>query len=177
MGNRGALTRGGEVRRPWQVRRWIACRLSYQGWRAPAFGTDGRWTPLFFLDEAVALAAGHRPCALCRRADFDRWKAGWETAVGSWAGVDAADRVLHDDRVDGRTQRTHTRPWTSVPVGAFVRLVDGRPARVDADRLRPWTPTPAGYGRPVDRPARGLATVLTPRSAVEVIGAGYTPSG
>ncbi len=167
MGNRGALTRGGELARPWQVRRWICCVLEYKGWRAPAYGTDGRWTPLFFLDESVALAAGHRPCALCRRADYDRWCRAW----GSRVGADAMDRVLHADRLDGRTQRRHRRSWPSLPDRAFVLLDDSRPARVDPDRVTPWTPT--GWADAVDRPGTGDAVVLTPTRTADVLLAGY----
>jgi hypothetical protein len=173
MGNRGALTRGGAPARQWQVRRWITCRLRFRGWRAPEYGTDGRYTPLFFLDEAVALAAGHRPCAECRHDDFVRWRSAWVDAVGPWTGVDDADRRMHADRLDGRAQRTHRRPWRDLPPGSFVRLDDDRPARVEADRLRPWVAGPAGYGPPVERPGTGDATVLTPSCTVEVLRAGY----
>jgi hypothetical protein len=168
MGNRGALCRGGDLARPWQVRRWICCVLEFKGWRAPAFGTDGRWTPLFFLDEAVALAAGHRPCALCRRDDYRRWCASWTAGEPS---ADAMDRILHRDRLDGRAQRTHRRPWRSLPDRTFVRLDDGRAARFEADRLVPWSA--AGYGPAVARPARGEAVVLTPSATVDVLLGGY----
>jgi hypothetical protein len=172
MGNRGRLSRGGEVVRPWDGRRWITCALSYKGWRAPAYGTDGRWTPLFFLDEAVALAAGHRPCALCRRRDFDRFVDAWVSAHGGpRPRVDAIDRVLHADRLDGRVQRRHPRPWSALPDTTFVLLDDGRPALVDADALVPWTVD--GYVEPVARPADGDATVLTPSCTVDVLAAGY----
>jgi hypothetical protein len=171
MGNRGALTRRGELARPWQVRRWITCVLEFRGWRAPAFGTDGRWTPLFFLDEAVALAAGHRPCALCRRADYDRWCAAWARSGPGEARAHAMDLVLHADRVDGRAQRRHRRSWRSLPDRAFVLLGDGRPARVDGARLVPWSVD--GYQDAVDRPSRGDAVVLTPSRTVEVLVAGF----
>jgi hypothetical protein len=177
MGNRGALTRGGEPVRPWQVRRWITCRLEFRGWRAPEYGTDGRYTPLFFLDEAVALAAGHRPCAECRHDDFVRWRDAWGSAVAPWTGVDDADRRMHADRLDGRVQRTHRRSWRELPAGTFVRLDDGRPARVDPDRLSPWVAGPAGYEAPVARPATDDASVLTPSSTVDVLLAGYHLSG
>jgi hypothetical protein len=173
MGNRGALTKGGEAARQWQVRRWITCRLEFRGWRAPAYGTDNRYTPLFFLDEAVALAAGHRPCAECRHADFVRWRDAWADVVGPWTGVDDADRRMHADRLDGGVQRTHRRPWRELPAGSFAALDDGRPARVEPDRLLPWVAGPAGYDAPVARPASGDATVLTPSCTVDVLLAGY----
>jgi hypothetical protein len=174
MGNRGSIHRGHAIVRPWQVRRWITCALSYKGWSAPMW-EKGRWTPLFFWDEAVALAAGHRPCALCRHADHVRWLDAWEAAFGDRPRVDPMDRRLHDARVvgDGRAQRHHTRSWAGLPVGAFV-VVDGDvPAVVLADRLVPWSA--AGYGPPRPRPARGRATVLTPAPTMEVLAHGYAP--
>lgn len=79
MGNRGSLHQDRTIVRRWQVRRWITCLLEFKGWVAPKW-EPGRWTPLFFWDEAVALAAGHRPCALCRRGDFDAWLDAWVSA-------------------------------------------------------------------------------------------------
>src|SRR5436309_3151601 len=114
MGNRGCLHRGDDIVRPWNGKRWITCALEFRGWVAPKW-EPGRWTALFFRDEAVAFAAGHRPCALCRRADYVRYCA----AVGM-AGADRIDARLHDDRLDGRRQRLHTRLWRDVPIGAFV---------------------------------------------------------
>jgi hypothetical protein len=169
MGNRGVLHRGYEIVRPWQTKRWIACALSYRGWVAPKWA-PGRWTALFFLDEAVALAAGHRPCALCRHADYVRWQHAWAEAVGGSTRADAMDARLHGDRVDGRAQRTHRRSWSSLPTGAFVRTDDG-PARVTPDALFPWFA--GGYGEPRRRPTRGDATVLTPSCTVDVLLVGY----
>jgi hypothetical protein len=178
MGNRGAISRVPyEIARPWQVRRWITCVLEHKGWVAPKW-VPGRWTALFFWDEAVALAAGHRPCALCRRADYERWRDAWQAAfpAGGRPGADAMDLRLHADRLDGRRQRRHTRPWPELPDGTFVAPADGAdvPALVLADRLLPWSE--AGYGVPAQRPAGGDATVLTPRVTVELIAHGYTPA-
>ena len=139
----------------------------------------GRWTPLFFWDEAVALAAGHRPCALCRRADFNAWLDGWQSAFGERPKVDPMDRRLHTDRRDGKVQRRHARGWADVPVGAFV-VIDAPdsggeavPGLVLRDRLVPWSPR--GYGPAVERPRRGDATVLTPRASTDVLSHGYRP--
>jgi len=172
MGNRGSIHRGvGDIARPWQVRRWITCQLEYKGWVAPKW-EPGRWTPLFFWDEAVALAAGHRPCALCRHPDFTRWVDAWEKAFGERSKVDPMDRRLHDDRIDGRVQRRHREPWASLPEGAFAVLADG-PVLVLADQVVPWST--AGYGAVAERPAGGEATLLTPAATVEVLRHGYRP--
>ena len=182
LGNRGSIHREpGLIARPWQVRRWITCRLEYKGWVAPKW-EPGRWTPLFFWDEAVALAAGHRPCALCRRPDFDRWCDAWAAAFGTRERVDPMDRHLHTDRVEPTWrrgsegqgwQRRHGRAWGEVPVGAFVE-VDGGSALVLDDRVVPWSA--AGYGPAGDRPTRGTATVLTPACTVEVLRHGFEPA-
>lgn len=186
LGNRGSIHRAPrELARAWQVRRWITCALAYKGWRAPMW-EPRRWTPLFFWDEAVALAAGHRPCALCRHADYVAWQDGWQAATGVRSGADDMDRRLHADRLDGRTQRTHARSWRDLPDGSFVALATDpaapaaaapvpTPALVLADRLVPWLPVAAGYGPPVERPTRGDATVLSPSVTVDVLAAGYVP--
>jgi hypothetical protein len=171
LGNRGSIHRGHDIVRPWQVRRWITCVLSYKDWRAPLW-EPRRWTPLFFWDEAVALAAGHRPCALCRHGDFVRWTDAWEAAHGERPRVDPMDRRLHDERVDRRTKRTHELAWSSLPGGAFT-VVDGAPALVLEDRLVPWSPAADAYGPPLPRPRRGTATVLTPPATVAVLASGY----
>jgi hypothetical protein len=172
MGNRGSIHRGRAIVRPWQVRRWITCVLEFKGWLAPKW-EQGRWTPLFFWDEAVALAAGHRPCALCRRGDFNRWMDGWESAFDQRPRVDPMDRRLHGERVKGRRQRRHVMAWRDMPEGSFV-VVREVPALVMGDRLVPWSPK--GYGAPVNRPGGGDAVVLTPPSAVAVLGHGYRPA-
>ena len=171
MGNRGSIHRGRAIVRPWQVRRWITCVLTYKDWVAPRW-EPGRWTPLFFWDEAVALAAGHRPCALCRHPDHVRWLDAWEAAFGERPRVDAVDRRLHDERVTGRDKRVHRGRWSDLPSGAFA-VVDGAAALVLDDRLVPWSPR--GYGEPLPRPARGPATVLTPPATTAVLRHGYRP--
>lgn len=175
LGNRGSIHRGDrqEIARPWQVRRWITCALEHKGWVAPKW-RPGRWTPLFFHDEAVALSAGHRPCSLCRHGDFVRFMDGWEAAFGDRPRVDPMDARLHAERVDERrAKRRHAMAWPSLPVGAFVVDDAGVPALVLRDRLVPWSV--AGYGPPIDRPASGDAVVLTPPSTVAVLAHGYTP--
>jgi len=134
----------------------------------------GRWTPLFFWDEAVALAAGHRPCALCRHGDYVRWLDAWEAAFGDRPRADPLDRVIHEARVEDRRQRRHTRAWRELPPGTFVQLGDPEVAAVVLDdRLVPWSAS--GYGPARDRPDRGQATVLTPAPTVDVLAHGYRP--
>jgi len=167
MGNRGVLHGDdGAHRRDWQLRRWIACRLEFKG-RRRQLRRPGRWTELFFLDEATALAAGHRPCAECRRADYKRWQAAWPHADTS---ADAMDRVLHGDRLDGGEKRTHEARLGELPGGVIVER-GGAPWLLAGDRLHPWTP--AGYGEPARAAPRERVSVLTPAVTVGVLAAGY----
>jgi hypothetical protein len=126
-GNRGCLHDAkGRIRRHQATRRWIACRLEFKGWHRGPLMQPGRFTELFFLDEATAFAAGHRPCALCRRDDYTRFLA----LVGE-PGADAADV-----RLDAERGRHHEAPMDDLPDAAFV-LHDGDPHLVLGAELPP----------------------------------------
>jgi hypothetical protein len=165
-GNRGCLhddqRQLGRAR--WKGRAWIICALDYKGWRRVVM-TPRTWTELFFLDEAVALAAGHRPCALCRRAAFLAFQAG-----SGGLKAPQMDAVLHGARLEGRGQRRHQAPLEGLPDGVFVD--HGGPHLVRGAGL--WPYAPAGYGAPVAR-FEGEVTVLTPAPTVAVLRAGYRP--
>ena len=170
FGNRGVLhDRNGDIVRHADGRRWIACVLEFKGRRRHPLLQPGRYTELFFLDEVTALAAGHRPCHECRRADFDRFAAAWEAAVGPLGRARAAaiDHVLHVDR-----GRRSASPAASLPDGTMVDAGDG-PGLVWQGHLLPWSSN--GYGEPVALPAVDAA-VLTPRPIVATLAAGYTPA-
>ncbi|MCZ7590246.1 MAG: hypothetical protein M5U27_15590 [Gaiella sp.] len=173
-GNRGCLHDAeGRIVRPWQVRRWIACRLAFRGRRRSPLQRPGRFTELFFLDEATALAAGHRPCAECRRADYDRFRTLWRGLHGE-SGADTIDARLHAERVEPatRTRRLHEARFADLPNGCFV-LHDGAPKLVLGDLLLPWSA--GGYGRGEPRPG-GRATLVTPPSLAAVLHAGWEPT-
>jgi hypothetical protein len=176
MGNRGCIHRPdrslGVTR--WRSKMWICCVLDWRGWRRDVM-PPGRWTALFFLDEATALAAGHRPCGYCRRADHQWFGESWRAAHGLDARPAAAamDIMLHAERVD-RTRRKLTRPVLAgdLPDGAMVRH-DGRPALCSAGSLLPWSFD--GYGRPQPVTAGARLDLLTPPSVVAALTAGYRP--
>ena len=165
-GNRGCLHDGdGRIRRSYQGRRWIACRLAFRGRRRSPLMRPGRFTELFFHDEATAFAAGHRPCAECRREDYDRFAGLWLDRHGE-RGADAIDARLHEERVDAtRSRRFHPAAFADLPDGAFV-LHHGTPKLVLGDALLSWSP--AGYSHPRPRP-EGDATLVTPPSLVAVL--------
>jgi hypothetical protein len=174
-GNRGCLhDETGRIRRMYATRRWIACRLEFKGWQRGPMLQPGRFTELFFLDEVTAFAAGHRPCALCRRADYVRLAEIWRELHPGQVGADAIDLQLHGERVTGaaRGQAHHEAALRALPDGAFV-LAAGEPWLVLGRQLLHWTP--AGYDERLTRPRRGCATVVTPPSLVQVLRAGWAP--
>jgi hypothetical protein len=175
-GNRGCLhDERGRIRRHHATKRWIACRLSFRGWHREPLMQPGRSTELFFLDEATAFAAGHRPCALCRREDYVRLQAIWrELHPELEGGADSIDARLHAERFDPATgrQRDHRAPLDEVPDGAFL-FREGEPWMVTGSGLWRWTP--AGYVDRDPRPATGSARVITPPLLVAVLRAGWQP--
>jgi hypothetical protein len=175
MGNRGVLhDTEGHIARDSQVRRWIACRLEFRG-RKRAIMQPNRYTELFFLDEATAFAAGHRPCAECRFDDYSRFRDRWPSALPPGGGsADALDRQLHAERRAGPWQkRTHTADLADLPDGAFIAR-DGDAWLVRGDHLQRCSAR--GYAGSVARPRRQKVTVLTPPSIVAVFCSGYEPA-
>jgi hypothetical protein len=171
-GNRGILHSGREMVRFHASDLWITCALEFRGRRHEQWRPH-HYTFLYFHDEAVSFAAGHRPCAECRRESYDAYREAWADALG--VGVPSAklmNRQLHGERIVRGThrRRIHELPWAGLPDGAFV-LLDELPAVVLGDRLTEWTHE--GYGRRLARPRRGTAAVITPPSTVAVLGAGY----
>jgi hypothetical protein len=160
--------------RRYQVRRWIACALQFRGRRRHPLLQPGKFTELFFLDEATAFAAGHRPCAECRNADYKRFVQLWLGIHPGQTGADAMDVQLHAERYDPETKdpRRHAEPWRSLPDGTIV-LRDGEPWLVRGDHVLRWKQ--GGYTTREERPARGDADVVTPPSLVEVLRAGWEP--
>ena len=166
-GNRGCLhDRQGRITRFSATRRWIACRLEFKGWERGPKLQPGRFTELFFLDDATAMAAGHRACALCRRQDYNRLRE-------RWGGADAIDARLQDERMRNGSRRLHDAALDELPDGAFVLHRD-QPWLVLGDRLRRWTP--GGYDRAEPRPAGAPARLITPPSLVELLRQGWDPA-
>jgi hypothetical protein len=177
MGNRGCLHGPDRVlgSARWRSKLWICCVLRWKDVRRDPM-PPGRWTALFFLDEATALAAGHRPCAYCRRGDYLAYAQAWGRAVGLRSAdrpyAAQMDEVLHSERVHPRSRRqlTRTVPVAGLPDGAMVGT-DGGPALLAGGALLPWSGT--GYGPPVRPPA--TVQLLTPPASVAAIAAGYRP--
>jgi hypothetical protein len=181
LGNRGVLhDAGGRIRRPWRLRRWLLCRLEFKG-RHRTVMTPGRWTELFFLDEATGLAAGHRPCCECRRERFLAYRDAWAAGIGCPLRADAIrvatiDDRLHAERVGpDRSKVAFTADLDEMPDGVFVTPagMNGAAHLVLGQELLAWSP--GGYTGRRPRPRGEVVSVLTPSSTVEAIRAGYVP--
>jgi hypothetical protein len=171
-GNRGILHRDREIVRFHTSDLWIICALRFRDRHAEQWRPH-HFTWLFFHDEAVALAAGHRPCAECRRSDYTTFRDAWADALGVAApSARELNRQLHAERIERGThrRRLHALPWAGLPDGTFVRL-GTMPAVVVGPDLVEWTS--AGYGARHARPRSGYAEVITPPSSVAVLRAGY----
>lgn len=176
LGNRGVLHNAeGHIKRAWQVKRWPVCVLEFRG-RKRTVMAPNRYTELFFLDEATALAAGHRPCAECRHARFLDFCMAWRLAHPGDDGsqqrptADVIDRRLHAERlISDRSKRTFTAALDELPDGVFVTLKasSGEALLVWGNGLFPWSP--GGYGQPRPRPKSASAVVLTPPSTLATI--------
>jgi hypothetical protein len=176
LGNRGGRFHRDDRsigRRRWASRAWICCRLEFKGRHRTVWGKG--YTELFFLDEPTALAAGHRPCFECRRADAVAFAAAFAQTTGRTAPPRAADMDLrlHAERLDGRAKRTHRLAIDDLPDGAFVSFVGQGACAVRGASLLPWAP--AGYAAPRPRPRRIVVDVLTPPATLAVLSAGYGP--
>ncbi len=182
-GNRGILHRGHQIVRSHASDLWITCALEFRGrWREQWL--PNRYTHLYFHDEAVSFAAGHRPCAECRRDAYRAYQQAWAAGADRARGVITARSVadlpparqlnatLHAERIVPGTsrRRLHQLSWATLPDGAFV-LQDGQPALVLGDATVMWSP--AGYGARRIRPMAGAATVITPPATVAVLRTGY----
>jgi hypothetical protein len=171
-GNRGILHSGREIVRFHTGDLWITCALQFRGrfheqWR------PHHYTFLFFHDEAVSFAAGHRPCAECRRASYNAYRAAWAEGLGvEIPSAALINRRLHAERIvrGTHTRRYHRLAWSDLPDGAFVWL-DASPAVVVGDQLTRWTSE--GYRGRSSRPRLGQAEVITPPATVAALRAGY----
>ncbi|WP_028137275.1 hypothetical protein [Bradyrhizobium japonicum] len=175
-GNRGIIhdpATKSLLKKRWSSPAWITCLCEFRGWRRPVMARRS-WTELFFLDEATALAAGHRPCFFCRRDDANRFRAAWEQGNGvSKVSAKEMDAQLHRERLDRGRKRLHPLQvaLADLPDGAMVQLGE-ESFLMKKGRARLWSP--AGYTRTEREPAGPM--LLTPPSALRALSAGYRPA-
>lgn len=180
-GNRGCLVdQDRAMARHHRGNLWIVCALKYKDWRAP-LDQPGHWTPLFFLDDAVALAAGHRPCGLCRRSAYDsyRWGVARSLRLEKPPSAEQLNRMLATERLRrGRGMaRTGDRlTWEAdlayLPPGTVVLSEDGQPLLVTPDALYEFHFSGWRFAGPREG---GTVKVLTPRTSVRALQNGFVP--
>jgi hypothetical protein len=175
MGNRGGrIHTAGRTLGPrrFASRQWICCRLEFNGRQRAVWGDS--YTELFFLDEVTALAAGHRPCFECRRAEARAFAAALAKGLHQSPPPSAGeiDDILHAERLDRRARRLHRRSLAALPDGATIAR-EGAAYAVRGARLLRWTPT--GYVSAEPRPGRAAVDVLTPPAILAALAAGYRP--
>jgi len=172
MGNRGILHNDARrIVRYSQVRRWLACRIEFHD-RHRIIMRPHSYTELFFLDEATALSAGHRPCAECRYVDYQRFRSLWEACHGGPVSADIMDVKLHADRLAARRKCTYRDNLNALPNGTYIAL-DETAWLVWGNELLAWSGS--GYINRCSRPKHREVEVLTPRSTVAILAAGYRP--
>jgi len=178
LGNRGVIHNAGKaIVRQFKVKAWITCVLEFRG-RHREVMQPNRWTELFFLDEATAFSAGHRPCFQCRYADHQRFKRYWlagnpEYGFDMKTAVTEIDNILQRERIAAdKTKIYYSKSLELLPAGVFVSYRNN-PYLVKDKQLYLWTP--AGYEKPIPFPVSDKVAVLTPESFVNMFTAGYVP--
>ena len=179
MGNRGILHDDGNIIvRPWAHKAWVTCLLEFNGIKRPKPFSPGNYSELFFIDEATAFAAGHRPCAQCQRARHREFKDAWvraNVAADLLAStlMPAIDRVLHAERcIPGGRKATFDAPLVELPRGSMFEHEDVAYV-VAADGYLPWSFD--GYGVAKDIGDTAVVKVLTPQSVVRAFDEGFMP--
>lgn len=179
MGNRGILHDGQrQIIRQWAHQHWVVCLLEYREIKRPKpFSTPDNYSELFFLDEATAFSAGHRPCNHCQRERSQAFKMAWlranvDPAEHSRARLASIDKILHGERARrGAAKPTYRTKLTGLPVGSFFEFKSDA-YLVAADGYRRWAFD--GYGPLVELSAAEV-DVLTPRSVVGAFASGFVP--
>jgi hypothetical protein len=178
MGNRGVIhNQQKEITHAFKHKAWITCVLQFKE-RHRTVMTPGRWTELFFLDEATAFAAGHRPCFECRREDAKKFKSCWIRGNPTYnftmaTSINSIDEIIHRERIDSEKKKVMYHSLSSdIPEGTFI-LFEDKPYLFTQGQLHRWTPS--GYGKSMAVPKDAKLTVLTPQSIVNAFRAGYRP--
>jgi hypothetical protein len=179
MGNRGVIHDvNQDIVRAFKHKAWITCALQFKG-RSRKVMSPNRWTELFFLDEATAFAAGHRPCCECRKENFNRFKLCWlkgnpQYGFQSKVSIKEIDTIIHEERIGKDCAKiTYEDLVQGLPDGTFV-LLDGDPFLLVKNFIYLWSPS--GYAAGIPAPGTGVMKILTPRSIVNAFRAGYNPT-
>jgi hypothetical protein len=178
MGNRGILhDEQQNILRPFKLKAWLTCVLEFNGRKRQVMAPH-RYTELFFLDEATAFAAGHRPCFECRRNDYNRFKMHWlkgnpEYGFDETVSINEIDKILHKERMDKHGQKImHQASIKNIPDGVFI-LMDDKPGVIKNNLFYAWSPF--GYDKGKALPNVKKLMALTPKSVINTFKAGYIP--
>jgi hypothetical protein len=179
MGNRGMIhNEHQQIIRQFRLKAWITCVLEFKD-RHRAVMTPNLYTELFFLDEATAFSAGHRPCAECRRADFNRFKAAWVQGNPLYmynmkTPISEIDEILHRERLNPNgSKSTYLEKPGDLPEGSFIEY-NGKPYMIrQPNSVISWTPY--RYIDSIKIPPSMEVNVLTPKSIVNMLKSGYLP--
>ncbi|WCT10625.1 hypothetical protein [Mucilaginibacter jinjuensis] len=178
MGNRGQLhDRGKTILRPFKLKAWITCVLEFKD-RHRQVMAPGLYTELFFLDEATAFAAGHRPCFECRREDAKKFKTAWlkgnpEYQFNDKTTISKIDDIIHAERLDKDGHKVTFKAYLkNLPDGVFIEI-DAEPYLLTNKQIYHWTPFGYEQGQPL--PDANEVTILTPKSIINAFAAGYQP--
>lgn len=177
-GNRGCLhdDQGQIGVRRWRHQNWVCCLTEFRGRKRHPMPPN-RWTALFFWDEAVALAAGHRPCGECRYQDYKRFMRAWDLAALPGDGPREVDKHLHAARVTrARQQVRYQAQSRDLPDGTFVMVPEAEHLAMVIRQGRLWHLSPEDGGYLSAGTLPDIVTVLTPAPMVAVIKAGYMPA-
>ncbi|MDQ6901896.1 MAG: hypothetical protein M3139_02645 [Bacteroidota bacterium] len=178
MGNRGQLhddTK--QILRPFKLKAWLICVLQFKE-RHRKVMAPGLYTELFFMDEATAFAAGHRPCSECRRQDFNRFKMYWLKGNPGYGftektSIKEIDAILQIERINTEGNKvTYLDNIDNLPTGTFI-FMNEQPYLISGNQLLRWTPS--GYDNKISLPKNKVVTILTPKSVVNTFTAGYLP--
>ncbi|MET3503371.1 hypothetical protein ABIC45_005008 [Mucilaginibacter rubeus] len=178
LGNRGVIhNEDKEIVRAFKIKAWITCALEFRGRHREIMQPD-RWTELFFLDEATAFSAGHRPCFQCRYKDHQRFKEFWlkgnpQYGFDMKTPVAKIDDILQAERITAdKSKVTYDENIKALPNGTFV-IHEGQPYLLKDDQLYLWSAV--GYEEGIALPHVDKLQVLTLRSFVNMFKAGYAP--
>jgi hypothetical protein len=178
LGNRGVIhNEHKEIVRAFKIKAWITCVLEFRG-RHREIMQPHRWTELFFLDEATAFSAGHRPCFQCRYKDHQRFKEFWlkgnpQYGFNMKTPVSKIDNILQTERIAAdKSKVTYEKEIEALPNGTFVMFKE-KPYLLKDHLLYLWSPE--GYAKAITLPDVEKLQVLTPRSFVNMFIAGYVP--
>lgn len=174
LGNRGELhDHHQRLVKKWKRKAWVTCQLAYKGWNRKPLMRSGQYTELFFLDEATALAAGHRPCGMCRKPRYTSFKTHWLRAnsMRPDMSIDEMDKLLHAERLNPQTDGDWLNSFSMLPPGVMVYWEQAAHLW-DGTSVRRWTPT--GYGHPIaPHDLASKVRLVTPPSVVRAVADGY----